>query len=257
MALKITRDQDTFDDFVQAGSLGVTGDYYWTLAGSYRWDNASSNATICRATTSGGGTIALIVDVTTGVVRVLYGGGTFDGGTVTLTHGQWAYLGLSFSANNGAILSYWRDNGSDSAVTSVAACSTGGRHLPSTIALGSPDVAGSRSARGAYSHWRYWNANETDSTGSPLAKLDATQLELERPLATPHANKSSICVDNWKFVTNGSGDNGHTMTTTGSVTYETDEPSYISAGGSTTRGMPFGNRSTAFNGGRIFTGPIN
>jgi hypothetical protein len=29
------------------------------------------------------------------------------------------------------------------------------------------------------------------------------------------------------------------------------------AGGGTTRGMPFGNRSTAFNGGRIFTGPIN
>jgi hypothetical protein len=29
------------------------------------------------------------------------------------------------------------------------------------------------------------------------------------------------------------------------------------AGASTTRGMPFGNRSTAFNGGRIFTGPIN
>jgi hypothetical protein len=27
-------------------------------------------------------------------------------------------------------------------------------------------------------------------------------------------------------------------------------------GGGTTRGMPFGNRSTAFNGGRIFTGPI-
>jgi hypothetical protein len=28
------------------------------------------------------------------------------------------------------------------------------------------------------------------------------------------------------------------------------------AGGGTTRGMPFGNRSTAFNGGRVFTGPI-
>lgn len=29
------------------------------------------------------------------------------------------------------------------------------------------------------------------------------------------------------------------------------------AGGGTTRGMPFGNRGTAFNGGRTFVGPIN
>jgi hypothetical protein len=36
----------------------------------------------------------------------------------------------------------------------------------------------------------------------------------------------------------------------------TDEPTIPGGGGSTTRGMPFGNRSTAFNGGRILTGPL-
>jgi hypothetical protein len=224
MSMSITRDQDSFDDFVEAGSLGATGNYYWTLAGWYRWNNAASNARICNLRTSGGAICEIVVDVTTGVIRALYNGATFDGGTVALTHNQWAYIGFAFTANNGVTLSYWRDNGSDSGMTALSACSTGGVHLPSTITLGCRDVSGSRSARGAYSHWRYWNANETASTGSPLGWLNTTQLELERTRATPHSNKSSICIENWKLVANGNGDNGINMVTTGSVTYATDEP---------------------------------
>jgi hypothetical protein len=48
------------------------------------------------------------------------------------------------------------------------------------------------------------------------------------------------------------------LVNTGSVPTSATNPSLTrSAGASTTRGMPFGNRSTVFNGGRIFTGPIN
>jgi hypothetical protein len=45
----------------------------------------------------------------------------------------------------------------------------------------------------------------------------------------------------------------------GTVSYDTADYPAVAApsGGSTTRGAPFGNRSTAFNGGRVFHGPIN
>jgi hypothetical protein len=43
----------------------------------------------------------------------------------------------------------------------------------------------------------------------------------------------------------------------GTTIYGDDwEAGTITAAATTTRGMPFGNRSTAFNGGRVFTGPI-
>lgn len=46
---------------------------------------------------------------------------------------------------------------------------------------------------------------------------------------------------------------------TQSTTFLVDnwEAGDLSGGASTTRGMPFGNRSTAFNGGRVLHGPIN
>jgi hypothetical protein len=43
----------------------------------------------------------------------------------------------------------------------------------------------------------------------------------------------------------------------GTESWDADHPTITAAAGGTARGAPFGNRSTAFNGGRLFTGPIN
>jgi hypothetical protein len=87
------------------------------------------------------------------------------------------------------------------------------------------------------------------------AKLTTTQLYSEAISATPVLGS---CVANWRMATNADltdtvGSKVFTAFNTPST--GSTEPTDI-AGASTTRGMPFGNRSTAFNGGRIFTGPI-
>jgi hypothetical protein len=83
--------------------------------------------------------------------------------------------------------------------------------------------------------------------------LTMAEKKAERDSAT--AVKAGAYID-WRMDTTSSTPTyTGTLTTTGSPSTDTDEPSNI-ASASTTRGMPFGNRSTAFNGGRILTGPL-
>jgi hypothetical protein len=249
MAYIISADQDSADDYlVRSSSLG-TGGYYWAVGVHYKWNNAASNAVLWRMTDSGSGFwLSLQVQVTTGNCLLVTSGGVF-GGSVTLTNGQYAYLGVDYTANAGATLYYWRDNGSDSGMTAVSVCNTGAQLTPTSFGIGY-DLAAQRSARGSYSHVRYWNAGETASSGSPLANLGATQWENERTSATPHSGKSAYIIDNWKLITNGNGDNGINFTANGSGSFSADEPSYVSSSSTVVPGIWLSRQNRAFGSAR-------
>jgi hypothetical protein len=231
MALQITRDQDTYNDYVQRSSSLGTGNYYWSVLIDYKWDNASSTARIIRLNNAGV-YIEIYVDNSTGVCGLINNDFQTGSGTVTLTNGQWATFGIAYE-NAVATLYCCRDNGSDSTTTMPT---IGTRSMtviaPSAITLGSPETDGSRSARGSYSRLRYWNANES-SAGAGNALLSASQFSTERTIWTPGSAKSAYCVGNWSLATDGSDTvGGLTLTSTGSPSYATDEPSYITSGSS-------------------------
>jgi hypothetical protein len=76
-------------------------------------------------------------------------------------------------------------------------------------------------------------------------------------LTAPSVPDIFSAADGQYRVNAASGSQAVSMATSGSNWWAIKAAAFKPAGGSTTRGMPFGNRSTAFNGGRVFTGPIN
>jgi hypothetical protein len=231
MALKITRDQDSFDDFLEVTSGLGSGSHHWAFGGHYRWNGAAVYQVVAEVN-SGGQYLRLEVGPTGSIL--LYNNSIQTSGSIQLTSGQWAYFGVDYSMyTESATLYYWRDNGSDSGMTALSAMTGAAALTPASFVLGCNDISGSRSARGAHSHWRYFNANETSSSATPIANLGASGWNAERTSAT--AVKATGYIDNWKLIANGNGDNGLNFTTTGSVTFESDEPSYIGGGTSVAR----------------------
>jgi hypothetical protein len=162
---------------------------------------------------------------------------------------EWFYVGVATSANNG--------------FNAYSYTTSAGWVNWKSAALGAPvdwlqlrlgRVDGSyRSQLAKYAYWRAWTGGTDDNTAG---ELSSAQLNTERQSASIVISTvgSSGKVAHWPFNNSDSDTNGggFTMVRTG-ATLDTSLPTFGSA---TARGAPFGNRSTAFNGGRVFTGPI-
>jgi hypothetical protein len=208
-------------------SLG-SGNYYWSVGGSYEWDGGGATRIITQIIRSGGGAYVKLEVGATGLARVYTSSFDIQSPSVQLVSGQYGYFAIDFRATTMDI-HIWPD-GASSSVTTVSLSHALGQLTPGSVSLGCSDGS-SPTAYGSYSHWRYFNAGETASTGSPNGILGATKWNQERTSATP-VNNGAYLIENWKLVTNGNGDGGLDMSATGSVAYSADEPSYIGASGS-------------------------
>jgi hypothetical protein len=209
----------------RTSSLG-TGNYYWSVGGSYKWDGGAATRIITQIIRSDAGAYVKFEVGATGLARVYTSSFDIQSPSVQLVSGQYAHLAIDFRATTMDI-HIWPD-GASSSVTTVSLSHALGQFTPGSVSLGCSDGS-TPSAYGSYSHWLYNNANETAFSGTPLAILGATGWNAERVSA---AAVTAYDVEKWRLVTNGNGDNGLNMSATGSVAYSADEPSYIGAGSS-------------------------
>jgi hypothetical protein len=172
----------------------------------------------------------------------------YDGnpsGPDPVTVDSWYYI--AFMQNSGVDRRiYWCNEGDTGDLTAGAnGASLGSATAFNRITVGAY-VGGGSEFRGSICCFRVYSGTMTQA-----------EMKAERDSAT--AVKASPVVS-WRMATTADtsptfSNGSYSLTNSGSPTTDTDEPSNI-ASASTTRGMPFGNRSTAFNGGRVFTGPI-
>jgi hypothetical protein len=174
---------------------------------------------------------------------------TIDGnasGPAAATVGSWFWICYSHPTGaSNAYIYYSAEGGTGDPTQGSNAGGMGGTsHAVNYITIGSY-LDGGQEFRGSICCFRTW-----------AATLSLAEMQLERDSAV--AVKSGAFVD-WRMATAAGtptfSSGSYALNTTGTPTTDAAEPSNISAA-STTRGMPFGNRSTAFNGGRVFTGPI-
>jgi hypothetical protein len=172
--------------------------------------------------------------------------------TRTIATGVWKYVAFSrpSGGGSGTVFVGTESDGTLTQNTGVDMTGLGSNAINHILVGALADPALVTNFNGEWAHFRVFtrelnNADwvaERDST-TPLGAN--CYLAWSGNDATDTADLSGNS-RTWSAVTNG----------TGSVTNGASNPppGAYSAGGA--RGMPFGNRSTAFNGGRVFTGPI-
>jgi hypothetical protein len=211
----------------------------------------SADAAIFRVRNSGSGYID-VVRRSDNRIRISLGGAAATStNDFTVANGDWCYLALACTdATTTTMLYGWNAAGTRTLIydgTGVTSTSI------TRVYLGNYDGHAGNAAQGYYRYLRAF--------GGTTGFLNTTAMETERTSAT--AVQAADRLSSWKLPSESDltdDINSKTLTVMSGKTAGTNnasEPGWISAGGSTTRGTPFGNRSTAFNGGRVFHGPIN
>jgi hypothetical protein len=245
MSLYLDTNTDTYEN-TSVGSDAVK----WTVRLAFA-PAVSADGAIFRARSSGSGIIDVLRRSDNRIRIQLNGGSIVSTNDFTVANGDWCYLGLACTdATTTTLLYGWNAAGTRTTIyDGTGAFNTG----LTRIYLGNYDPHAGNAARGYYRYLRAF--------GGTTGFLNTTAMETER--TSPTAVQATDRLSSWKMPSEAdlSDDiNSKTLTVMSGKTAGTNnasEPGWISAGGSTTRGMPFGNRSTVFNGGRLLRGPIN
>jgi hypothetical protein len=199
-----------------SGSLSGVSSSAWTLIVSSKYTNAADAGAVFRLPGTGG-TCALL-----GYLNVEYDGvypAGYGKDTTVVPSSSYEMLAITHSGTTQRFYSV-----RSGTATLIYTAAFGYSVAPTSVEFGASttiSAASVNSRRGKFAYAKMWKSTA----------LSAAELEAEYPSAAP---VKAGCDHRWDFASGALTDSigGLTLTANGSTTGGTDDPSYISAGGS-------------------------